>query len=134
MTDGSNAGTQTITSSSENIIGPLCSTTAYVYYFVAAATPELWRSDGTAGGTARVIALPAVDPSTVSAFVNIGEKLFFYTPASSQLWRTDGTAEGTFVIASVPSLTNLWNVNGSLFALAGDKLWRAWAVTVHPCW
>lgn len=89
---------------------------------------ELWKSDGTAEGTAMVADLrPGTDSSmlTVNA-VGVGEKLYFTVSANSELWITDGTAAGTMVAADVrpgqysSDPRSLTNVNGRLYFTADD--------------
>jgi ELWxxDGT repeat protein len=58
---------------------------------------ELWRSDGSAEGTERLLAL---DPGTSRSFntLTLGGTLLFFTQSAShgtELWKTDGTAAGT---------------------------------------
>lgn len=89
---------------------------------------ELWRSDGTADGTARV-----VDPAAVgipTELTNVSGRLFFrggtggfVGTAIRKLYKTDGTATGTMLVRDInpggtdePSL--LTNVNGRLFFVA----------------
>lgn len=67
---------------------------------------QLWRTDGTAPGTVRLLdsstAAVAVDAFTAPAV--LGE-LFFVarTPAGSALWRTDGTSAGTVEVLPLDS-------------------------------
>jgi ELWxxDGT repeat protein len=72
----------------------------------APTTPEraeLWRSDGTAEGTERVVEFgPESFVSTLRAVV--GDTLFFVlsTPEhGTELWRTDGTAGGTELVEDI---------------------------------
>jgi ELWxxDGT repeat protein len=62
--------------------------------------PVLWRTDGTASGTFRL--LP--DGVTASRLARLGSEVFFFAGSPAQpgsLWRTDGTVEGTREVASV---------------------------------
>jgi ELWxxDGT repeat protein len=66
---------------------------------------ELWRSDGTAAGTARVADLCpgrcSSEPHSLTAAAGV---LFFIARDDSrgrELWRSDGTAAGTFPLADV---------------------------------
>lgn len=65
---------------------------------------ELWRSDGTPGGTyevADVVPGPAgSNPSYLTAFQG-----HVYFAAGSGFWRSDGTAAGTVALAMVPTAT-----------------------------
>ena len=64
---------------------------------------ELWKSDGTGGGTALVKDIdPALDPSDYpgsypTSFRPSGGQLFFAASdgTGSALWASDGSAEGT---------------------------------------
>lgn len=87
---------------------------------------ELWRSDGTAEGTAMVIDLnPGPDDSNPGQLTDIGGMLFFVGrdgPTSpTALWRTDGTEAGTIQLTT-PHHTaiNLVDVNGIVFFRSDD--------------
>lgn len=93
--------------------------------------PDLWRSDGTAGGTWRLTE-DAVAP------VRLTERLYFFSDLESALWVTDGTTGGTFqltppgVLLDLQSFLtpNLWIPSqGVLYFLArdehGQELWRS---------
>lgn len=61
---------------------------------------ELWRSDGTASGTVRVVNL-GVLAALQGPSLRVGGALLFFLvgPGSgTALWRTDGTASGTFFV------------------------------------
>ena len=58
----------------------------------AASTKELWKSDGTAAGTEKIIDI-ALD---ADSFVASGNQLLFLAAGGTQLWETDGTPELTF--------------------------------------
>ncbi len=58
---------------------------------VAAATTELWKSDGTGAGTVKVTDIDI----SAEAFVAGGAKVFFATRGGLELWETDGTAANT---------------------------------------
>lgn len=76
--------------------------------FVAANTDEfvdyvseLWLTDGTDGGTAKVRRLQFNDPP--AALTAVGEQVLFfqgfgYTPDYAELWSTDGSAAGTELV------------------------------------
>src|SRR5438874_12326946 len=64
---------------------------------------ELWRSDGTAEGTALVADITAssanADPASL---INVNGTLFFTateTAHGRELWKSDGTAVGTVLVA-----------------------------------
>lgn len=59
---------------------------------------EVWATDGTRGGTTKLVDIPYGDYDFPPVAAN--GVLFFV--ARSSLWRTDGTAQGTFAVASYP--------------------------------
>ncbi len=97
---------------------------------------ELWRSNGTAAGTALVAdvnpGFGACSPANINGtlFLSASDGTHGY-----QLWRSNGTAAGTTMVADInPSgnsfPTYLTNVNGTLFFGADDgvhgyALWRS---------
>jgi ELWxxDGT repeat protein len=113
-------------------------------------SPELWRTDGTPGGTRMV---KDVDPAPWSADFSLDEQgmnagpenladvagtLFFteQTPGSgAELYKSDGTAAGTLLVKDInPGPTgsrphSLMNVGGTLFFFADDgtglALWKS---------
>ena len=79
----------------------------HVYFMAdsAAAGIELWRSDGTAAGTALFADLvPGPTSSSPRSFAVAGDRLFFAADdgANVALWTTDGTNGGTTRVASLP--------------------------------
>lgn len=101
---------------------------------------ELWKSDGTDAGTARVKdILSGIASSSPSELVNIGGTLYFKANdgvTGIELWKSDGTEAGTvqvsdiFVGAASSSPRELTDVSGTLFfyasdAVAGEELWRS---------
>jgi ELWxxDGT repeat protein len=66
---------------------------------------ELWRSDGTAGGTTMVKDInPGAGDADIGSLTAIGKLLFFGAndgARGNELWRSDGTPEGTFTIADL---------------------------------
>lgn len=61
---------------------------------------ELWRSDGTAEGTAFVADLrPGPSWFELGASIDFGGALYFLDWWFGALWRTDGTTEGTVMVA-----------------------------------
>lgn len=59
--------------------------------------PELWSTDGTPGGTQKLIELPHRSGLPLIAVDRI-----LYFASRDALWRTDGTDAGTFALASGP--------------------------------
>ncbi len=103
---------------------------------------ELWRSDGTCGGTtivADVYPGAGYRGQLPSGITNVGGQLFFttYHPHSGQeLWVTDGTSSGTRLVRDlVPGPDgahpqHLINVAGTLYFAAktdayGGELWKS---------
>ncbi len=75
-------------------------------YFVARATAtdeaELWSTDGTAAGTARVKTIGHLADAGHVELTNIGDTLLLVADvadAGVQLWRSDGTTAGTTLVA-----------------------------------
>ena len=92
---------------------------------------ELWRSDGTPQGTARVTS----SISSVDNFTEVAGALFFTGRevgiSGEGLYRTDGTADGgATLVRRFESIDELINVNGTLFFEAidpatGRELWKS---------
>jgi ELWxxDGT repeat protein len=106
----------------------------------AATGVELWRSDGTAGGTVRV---KDISPGTASSaplgLTVIGSTLFFSANDGStgvELWKSDGTSGGTVRVKDIRSGSSssspdeLTTVGSTLFFAADDgstgrELWAS---------
>lgn len=100
--------------------------------FFAATTgpggPGLYKTDGTAAGTA------FVSGNRPMAFGNGGAvattaALYFFTKQDGSVWRSDGTAAGTFAVASMGNVSNWYNValassNGFVYGTNAAQLWR----------
>ena len=92
---------------------------------------ELWKSDGTAGGTVLVkdINPNAADPGILEMVAVNGVLYFNATDGTHgrELWRSDGTTNGTTMIEIVPGPNNsaphhgLADVNGTLYFGAIDS-------------
>jgi uncharacterized delta-60 repeat protein len=93
---------------------------------------ELWRSDGTAGGTTMVADIvPGSTGSSPSQLTVAGGHVFF-TTAAGGLWVTDGTAAGTAELSTVTpaSSATITAVGNRVFyaatdATAGLELWSS---------
>ena len=87
-------------------------------------TAALWRSDGSAAGTGRVLAGNAADLTAV------GARLYFRRrdPAGDTLWISDGTAAGTREVAPLAP-SGLTAVGDTLYFAASDdagaELWQS---------
>src|SRR5262249_5712663 len=86
---------------------------------------ELWKSNGTAAGTAIV---KDINPGSASSspldLTNVNGTLFFTANDGTnhtELWRSDGTAAGTLIVkdfgtgSNYSTIGELTNVNGTLF-------------------
>jgi ELWxxDGT repeat protein len=102
---------------------------------------ELWRSDGTPGGTELVKDLwegpdSGATPIQYSGIVTNGVHAYFFAEApndgdgtATELWRTDGTATGTVQIgiSGVHSEAFCDNCNTPGIAIAGNRVFfRIW--------
>ncbi len=100
---------------------------------------ELWKSDGTAGGTAMVADLePGAGGSQPYGFARLGSQILFgaYQSATgNELWTTDGTAANTALLKDIyPGGGNanpqeLTPLGGRLYFAAndgvtGNELWK----------
>jgi ELWxxDGT repeat protein len=99
---------------------------------------ELWKSDGTAGGTALVKDIfpgrANYDPSP-RELINVNGTLYFVADdgvRGAELWKSDGTAAGTVIVKDLVAGTDgsgpveLTNVNGMVFfVFAGGQLGRS---------
>jgi ELWxxDGT repeat protein len=101
---------------------------------------ELWKTDGTAGGTVLVKDIcPGVGSSLPANFVVVNGTLFFTAndgASGVELWKTDGTTAGTILVKDIRSgsgsanLAAMTNVAGTLFFSAddgstGSELWKS---------
>ena len=111
-------------------------------FFTANDGPQsrgLWKSDGTAAGTALVKNTSPPGPNSAQYMRNVNGTLFFSAndwTTGDELWKSDGTAAGTVLVkdinpgggASHP--TKLTNANGTLYFVADDgthgrELWKS---------
>ncbi|NIR71236.1 MAG: T9SS type A sorting domain-containing protein [Phycisphaerae bacterium] len=95
---------------------------------------ELWKSDGTVGGTVLVKDInPGSTGSIPLSLANVNGTLFFSADDGvngRELWKSDGTAAGTVLVKDINlgmlNPTWLTNVNGTLFFSAGGReLWKS---------
>ena len=114
--------------------------TTYFSAIDAAHGNELWKSDGTTGGTALVADLnPFSASSSPSRLTNVNGTLFFVADDGihgQELWKSDGTAAGTVLLRDLKAgansslINSLTNANGTLFFTADDgihgrELWKS---------
>ena len=66
---------------------------------------ELWKSDGTAAGTALVADIvPGTGSGSPTNLVNVNDTLYFSATTSTngrELWKSNGTAAGTVLVADI---------------------------------
>jgi ELWxxDGT repeat protein len=117
-------------------------------YFVASGATYargIWKTDGTAGGTASVAVIrpkkegPGYTERTIDQLTVAGEYLYFRETDDKgyvypRLWRTDGTATGTVLLRdfgqeaagqnATKDILNLTCVNGTLFFAIRTKVNR----------
>jgi ELWxxDGT repeat protein len=95
-------------------------------YFTVAG--ELWRSDGTSGGTVRLADVVGVPVGEAASGLIVANGILFYqartAATGSELWRTDGTAAGTFLVRDIwpgpdsgylPGLGGVASAGGRIF-------------------
>jgi ELWxxDGT repeat protein len=102
---------------------------------------ELYKSDGTPGGTTLVKDVrPGQDNSQPGWLTAVGNGVVFFSADDGvngiELWKSDGTEAGTVLLkdinpgAAASSPGNLVNINGTLFFTAttvagGNELWKS---------
>jgi ELWxxDGT repeat protein len=100
---------------------------------------ELWKSDGTATGTALVKDINSSGSSSPRYLTAVGNTLFFVANNGDngyELWKSDGTAAGTVLVKDIrpgsdgSSLSDLTAVGNTLFFSAddgvnGSELWKS---------
>jgi ELWxxDGT repeat protein len=130
VTDGTDAGTRLVTTMVIHHQDgyPLYGHQGMLFFPVvdpASGNVELWRSDGTAQGTLRLLRF-AVSGGNAGLynFTSYGNNLYFMladTIAARWLWRTDGTPAGTVAVYSfAPGYVHHWN---NPLAVVGEHLY-----------
>ena len=90
-------------------------------------TPELWKTDGTPGGTTRLRSWGLGAPGAFQ-LLNFNGTLLFQNVdgfGRPQLWGSDGTPQGTTQIAGLalpPDMSDLTIVGGTLFFRGADTV------------
>lgn len=134
-TDGTALGTPVIRTAFSGTPASTFAVLNGVAYFVAddgISGSEIWRSDGTAGGTYLLADLaPGSAGLTISGMAGMGGRLLFMTSgADGQLWISDGTASGTRVVKNLPFATP-GTVSGANYYFGwndgthGFELWKS---------
>ena len=113
MTDGTQAGTTSITTFSAGLVtsanGELkdYGILGNELFFAATGTngTELWKTNGTAAGTQLVLDINAgAADSSPAHFKSLGSSLYFAATTAAngrELWNTNGTAGGTSLVADI---------------------------------
>lgn len=120
--------------------GILFSTYEYDLVTNTGSGRELWYSDGTLGGTSRIMDIhPNAGSSNPANFLVVGSKAYFSADDGTngiELWVTDGTPGGTMMIKDInptalsgSSPSNLVRVGNEIFFYADDgthgkELWK----------
>jgi ELWxxDGT repeat protein len=101
---------------------------------------ELWKTDGTAAGTALVKDIyPGLPDSNILELTAVGDTVFFTANEPGhgrELWKSDGTAAGTVIVKELTagtvgtSLSDFTEMNGTLYFVArtddlGEELWKS---------
>jgi ELWxxDGT repeat protein len=90
---------------------------------------QLWKSDGTAGGTSVIKTIRT--PAFTAQFVVLNNVIYFpgdstnTNPAVDQLWKTDGTPGGTTLVKTInpsgaASIGNMYVYGGRIYFYAYD--------------
>lgn len=82
---------------------PLSSAGGVVFVNQGGATSQLWRSDGTAAGTAALTRFAPPQSVVPSLVASGGRAHFVVTGASSSVWTSDGTPQGTAKLFDLPA-------------------------------
>jgi trimeric autotransporter adhesin len=146
-TDGTAAGTQLVydiypgSSSGFVYTNPVLSlifeivwnNNGYFYFIANSAASggnddvELWKSDGTNGGTSRVADINSgINGSFPRDFDEFNNLLFFVADDGihgSELWKTDGTTSGTQLVKDIYLLGSAFFIPNSLQPLSFDIVW-----------
>lgn len=147
FTDGTIAGTRVVFTFSPqslyfNTPTPLATGGSTLYFGADDGSTgfELWKSNGTAEGTAQVANIaPGSQSSNPTAALVMGNTVFFVANDGStgaELWKTDGTPAGTSLVRDIrPGATGsdpdqLTSVGGLLYFVADDgssgrELWKS---------
>ncbi len=145
--DGTVAGTVLVDNGPANIgtsfsypspTGVLANVAGTLYFTIvsgSSANGELWRSDGTAAGTTRVLSIRQGGniSAGISHLTNVGGRLYFRGNdgvSGPQLWRSDGTAGATTLVpvttgGPLRNPTEIMPVGERMFVIAGPSQFAA---------
>jgi ELWxxDGT repeat protein len=148
VTDGTPTGTHTLLSHKSANLSALGNRLLFSVidsYDGSTGENGLWKSDGTAGGTTKVLAYGEQGLGYISAFCTVGPIAYFYDGVRL-LWRTDGTKAGTIALKDLSTpgvdsdghpisfpaqIDEMFNFNGTLFfdavtdSIDPTDLWRS---------
>lgn len=147
VSNGTNEGTFVLlafTSSSNQSIVNICAGENYTYFVVKtgyASFNQLWKTDGTVGGTMMVVDFINFNTGNaeISGLTEVNGILFFKATTSlygSEIWRSDGTTTGTHIVKDINTISfsgdapeKLTRYNNRLYFSANDgtgrKIWMA---------
>jgi len=100
---------------------------------------ELWKSDGTEAGTVMVKDIKPGEKSAYPGYLtNVNGTLYFIV-GNNKLWKSDSTEAGTVMIkdmndADFSEVTNLTNVNGTLFFTYYSAYYGEFAMFTEELW
>jgi ELWxxDGT repeat protein len=101
---------------------------------------ELWKSDGTPGGTKLVKDIHPTGDANPNYLVNVNGILFFQASDGlhgSELWRSDGTENGTTMVVDLRPVSGS---NPTYLTQIGDHVyfsahgWQRWLRVVEERW
>ena len=91
---------------------------------MASTAVELWKTDGTAGGTVLVKDInPGAAGSNIKNLVNVNGTLYFSAndgTHGNELWKSDGTAAGTVLVEDINQRSV--DSNPANFTVLGNSL------------
>lgn len=105
VSDGTRAGTRRVPGTPDHVIGPLTRVDRRLYFFrrvvqggdgYYSQRTTLWKTDGTAAGTQKLLRLGDLEPEDLRATAFDG-KLYFVngTQEAQQVWKSNGKVNGT---------------------------------------
>jgi ELWxxDGT repeat protein len=136
ITDGTPAGSKSLSyipaanGVNPSAIGALGNRFLFSIFNPATGNRDLWASDGTDAGTARVSSSTGAAFSATSTFILNGKLYFLSLLADDTIepWVSDGTRAGTFRLSAIPNIAPEL-LGTSQFAQAGNYVVFAAATT-----
>lgn len=140
VSDGTRAGTRRVPGTPNDVVGPLTRVDRTLYFFrrvVAGGDgyysqrTTLWKTDGTAAGTQKLLRLGDLEPGDLKATA-FGGKLYFVngTQEAQQVWKSNGKVNGT---RALTAFGTGWI--GELAAAGPRLFFSRWsALTDHELW